>query len=366
MLTTELGISVFFTHSLTPFLLTVAGIALLRRQAFQWGLVDQPGGRKQHAGATPLVGGIAMAAVYILTLFAITPISEQDGLLFGLMMLVALGVIDDFRNLSAKKKLLWQLLAAAVIVVPSAEYVYHLGDLWGGGRVDLGWVALPFTLFAVLGLINAVNMADGIDGLAGSLVATSTLWMVSLAWMAGYQTMALELLILLAVISGFLLFNLRTPLRKKAAVFMGDAGSMMLGACLAVYAISLSQLPAPLLAASIEPPPPIVLLWLIGLPVLDTFVLTLRRAFQGRSPFSAGRDHMHHIWLRAGFTVGQTTVCLVLANFILGAVGVLGWKLGAPEWMLVVGYIGVLILHCQLARHAWVASKWLRVHKPVN
>lgn len=362
MLTLDSGLTVFLTHSLGPFLLTVAGISLLRRQAFQWGLVDKPGGRKQHDGATPLVGGIAMAAVYILTMLVISPLSNHEGLLFGLMILVVLGVVDDFRNLSARNKLIWQMLAAAAIIMPNADYVYHIGNLWGTGRVELEWLALPFTLVAVLGLVNAVNMADGIDGLAGSLVSTSTLWMAGLAWAAGYYGLALELLILLAVISGFLLFNLRTPLRKKASVFMGDAGSMMLGACLAAYAISLSQLPG----HSVEPPPPIVILWVLGLPVLDTLVLTLRRLCQGRSPFSAGRDHMHHIWVRAGFTIGQSTVCLVFGNFMLGAIGVLGWKLGVPEWVLAAGYVGVLLFHCQLAHHAWVVSKWLRVHKATN
>lgn len=360
MLTTAFGIQPLLLHAFGPFLLTIVGIALLRRQAFQWGLVDKPGGRKQHESVTPVVGGIAMAAAYILTMLAISPVSDQKSLLFGLMILVVLGVVDDFRDLSAKKKLLWQLLAAAVIVVPGADYVYHLGHLWGGERVELAWLALPFTLLAILGLVNAVNMSDGIDGLAGSLVSVSALWMAGLAWMCGLRGMALDLLMLLAVVAGFLLFNLRTPLRKKATVFMGDAGSMMLGACLAWYAINLIQLPAPIG----ETPPPIVVLWVLGLPVLDTLVLTMRRISQGRSPFSAGNDHMHHIWRRAGFTVGQTAVCLMLGNLMLGAIGVFGWKLGIPEWALATGYMVVLGLHCQLARHAWVASKWLRVHKP--
>src|SRR5690554_3792438 len=210
MLTTSLGFQPFLLHAFGPFLLTVIGIALLRRQALQWGLVDRPGGRKQHEHATPLVGGIAMAAAYILTMLAISPTSNQKSLLFGLMILVALGVVDDLRDLSAKKKLIWQLLAATVIVVPGADYVYHLGYLWGGERVELAWLALPFTVIAVLGLINAVNMADGIDGLAGSLVSVSALWMVYLAWMSGYQAMALDLLLLIAVVLGFLLFNMRT------------------------------------------------------------------------------------------------------------------------------------------------------------
>lgn len=349
------------SHFVMPAFITALSIALLRRPAQRWGLVDQPGGRKQHAGAIPLIGGIAMAIGYILTMLATSQFAfGQQNLLIGLAMLVALGVVDDFRELSAKRKLVWQLSAAAVIVAPGGDYLFHLGDLLGLGRLELGWFALPFTMFAIVGLINAVNMSDGIDGLAGGLVATSALWMVALALMCGFELMSVELLLLVAVTLGFLFFNLRTPLRSKAAVFMGDAGSMMLGACLAWYAVHLTQFPAYVG----ENPPPIVILWVLGLPVLDTVVLMLRRLRQGRSPFSAGRDHMHHLWLHAGFSIGQTTVCLMLANLALGGIGVLGWKLGVPEWGLTAGYVGVFLLHRQLASHAWLASKWLRVHNP--
>ncbi len=247
-----------------------------------------------------------------------------------------------------------------MIVVPGGDYLYHVGDLVGLGRVELGWFALPFTVFAIVGLINAVNMSDGIDGLAGGLVASAAVWMTVLALMCGFRLMAFELMLLMAVTLGFLFFNLRTPLRSKAAVFMGDAGSMMLGACLAWFAIHLTQYPAYVG----ENPPPVVLLWVLGLPVLDTVVLMLRRLHQGRSPFSAGRDHMHHIWTHAGFSIAQTTVCLTVVNLLLGAIGVIGWRLGMPEWLLTAGYVGVFLLHRELAKHAWRVSRWLRVHKP--
>lgn len=355
------GALAVLSHFVAPAFVTALLISMLRRPARHWGLVDRPGGRKLHEGAIPLVGGIGMAAGYIVTMLLTSRFTyDQQNLLVGLAMLVALGVLDDFRELSAKKKLVWQLAAAAVIVVPGAEYLYHLGDLVGMGRIELGWFALPFTLFAIVGLINAVNMSDGIDGLAGGLVMTSAVWMAVLAVMCGFRLMVLELLQLMAVTLGFLVFNLRTPIRTKAAVFMGDAGSMMLGACLSWFAIHLTQFPA----FVGENPPPVVILWVLGLPVLDTVVLMLRRLHQGRSPFSAGRDHMHHIWTHAGFSIAQTTVCLTVVNLLLGAIGVIGWRLGVPEWLLTAGYVGVFLLHRELAKHAWRVSTWLRVHKP--
>ena len=315
---------------------------------------------QDHGVAYAVIGGIAMGVSYLAAMLWWSPMAHgQLYLLTGLIMLVALGVLDDLRDVSAKKKLLWQCVAALVMVVPSASYLYHVGDLVGLGRMELGFLALPFTAVAVVGLINAVNMSDGIDGSAGGLVATSVLWLAVLATLAGRNALALELVMLFGVTIGFLLFNLRTPLRRKAAVFMGDAGSMMLGASLAWFAVNISQTPAP----SGLTPPPIVMLWVLGLPVLDTMVLICRRIRQGRSPFSAGRDHMHHIWTHAGFSIAQTTVILMAGNASLGAIGVLGWLAGVPEFALFVAYVGVFFLHRSLANHAWLASKWLRLHK---
>lgn len=272
-----------------------------------------------------------------------------------------LGLLDDLRDLPARLKLVWQVCSALIIVTPGASYLDSLGNLFGTGMVELGALAPLFTVFAIVGLINAVNMSDGIDGLAGGLVVSTLLWMSILALLNGRPRMILELLLLLAVTLGFLFFNLRTPLRHKATVFMGDTGSMMLGACLAWYAIHLTQTPSTTTGATT---PPVVLLWVLGLPVLDTVVLMLRRIRSGRSPFSAGRDHMHHIWTHAGFSIAQTTVFLMAVNLLLGAIGVLGWQAGVPEWLLLAGYIGAFLFHRNLASHAWLASKWLRLHRP--
>ena len=151
---------------------------------------------------------------------------------------------------------------------------------------------------------------------------------------------------------------MRTPLRHKAAVFMGDAGSMMLGALLAWFAIQLKHS-----GTIVQPPPPFAILWMLGLPVLDTVVLMVRRIRQGRSPFSAGRDHMHHIWMHAGFTPGETTLLLMALNTALGAIGFAAWRLGLPEWVLASAYVGLFMLHSIIATHAWKVSKWLKRQK---
>lgn len=341
--------------------LASAGCVLfLRKPAVRWGLVDKPGGRKQHELETPVVGGIAMAAAFLVAMIWFSPMRHGEVyLLIGLVMLVALGVIDDLRDLSARKKLIWQVLAALVIVVPQSTYIYHLGDILGTGRLELGVLALPFTVFAIVGLINAVNMSDGIDGSAGGMVVISLFGLSVVATQIGRPVLALELIVLFGVTAGFLWFNMRTPLRSRAVVFMGDAGSMMLGAGLAWFAVHITQFPP----RSGLLPPPIVILWILGLPILDTIVLMCRRVRQGRSPFSAGRDHMHHIWTHAGFSIAQTTGILMVVQAGLGAGAVAAWRLGVPEPALFVGYLVLVALHRSLANHAWKVSKWLRVQR---
>ena len=344
--------------AVVPLLLTLAVIQVLIKPARRIGLVDRPGGRKEHDGEIPLIGGLGMAIALILSVQLAEP-QTLIGLnvLGGIALLVVVGVLDDFLDIRAKTKLLVQAIAAMLIVLPSGVYITHVGDILGIGNISLGPLALPFTVFAVVGLINAVNMADGADGLAAGLTSTSLAWFLVCALSIGNQVMSFDLIILLAVTIGFLCYKMRTPLRHKAAVFMGDAGSMMLGALLAWFAILLANG-----GTTIQPPPPFAILWMLGLPVLDTVVLMVRRIRQGRSPFSAGRDHMHHIWMHAGFTPGETTLLMVGLNGLLGLIGFAGWKLGTPDWLLAFGYTGLFVLHTMIATHAWRVSKWLKRH----
>lgn len=350
----------FLTLFLVAAIACAVFVLFFVRSAERWGLMDRPGGRKQHEAATPVVGGIAMGVAFFVGMVWFFPLKDgQAYFLLGVAMLLLLGVVDDLKDLAARRKIMLQVVAVLVMIVPNAIYLSHLGDLVGLGRVELGLFAIPFTVFATVGLINAVNMSDGIDGAAGGLVATSSLWLLILALAGGRSDLVQELLLFFGVTVGFLCFNMRTPLRSCAAVFMGDAGSMMLGAMLAWYSVHITQM-----QLSGGALPPIVILWILGLPVLDTVVLMLRRIRQGRSPFSAGRDHMHHIWTHAGFSVGQTTAILMTVQALLGAAGVLGWRAGVPEWGLTAGYLALVLIHRSLASHAWQVSKWLRLHRP--
>src|SRR5205814_2023351 len=169
------------THAALACFAAISLIVLLRNTALRMGLVDYPGGRKQHEGGVPVVGGIAIYGAFAFSALLVTqaePLYPFRSLLGGMGLLVLAGVLDDMHDLSPLSKLVMQCAAALLMVSWGGVYVAQLGNLLGlGGHFQLGNFAIPFTLVCVLGVINALNMTDGVDGLAGglALISLSTL-----------------------------------------------------------------------------------------------------------------------------------------------------------------------------------------------
>ncbi|MEC9483218.1 MAG: MraY family glycosyltransferase [Halomonas sp.] len=318
------------------------------------GLADRPGGRKQHQGVIPLTGGLGVFIGFMLVQPFLPGTQGQLLPLFaGMALLVACGVIDDACDMRSTVKLGVQLVAAVLMVVWGHQVVRYLGEYPGIGVAQLGWLAIPITVVAVAGLVNAVNMMDGIDGLAGSTVLAMLVWLGFVAALQGQFSLLAVIASLAAAVMGFLLFNLRHPWRKRASVFMGDAGSMALGFAIAWFVIELSQQDGRKIS-------PVAYGWVLALPVMDTLSLMLRRLRKGRSPFAADREHLHHIFLRAGFSPGAAASALMLIAFGLGAIGVFGSLAGVPDILLLVALVSLAIVHDIFIRHAWRTSKALR------
>lgn len=295
-------------NALLGMVLALAGTAalslLLRAPARGIGLVDHPSVRKTHCTPTPLTGGIALFLAASAGLLLAAP--GTPGLipiLAGGALLVGVGASDDIREIDYRLRLLAQAAAAACLVLGADVRVESLGNPLGFGRIDLGLLSAPFSIFAIVGLINAINMLDGLDGLAGGVTLVS-LGAVLFVAAAAVPVLVMPALVLAAGVLGFLLVNYRFPWRKRAPVFMGDAGSTFLGYCLAWFVIALPQ-QAPDTVA------PIAALWLVGLPVADTLATIWRRKRQGLCAFDAGHNHIHHLLQRAGFGI-NTTVLLIL------------------------------------------------------
>jgi UDP-GlcNAc:undecaprenyl-phosphate GlcNAc-1-phosphate transferase len=301
-------------------LTSLALIPFARWLAQRIGLVDRPDGRrKMHAQAIPVSGGIALLASATLVLAALLCVpgvaalflpcaSEMRGLLLGAVLICALGVADDYRGLRGRHKLLGQILAAGIVIGHGVSIeAVHLFT-W---RLELGWLALPFTLFWLLGAINSLNLLDGMDGLLGSIGTIISLAMAALAAWHGCWAEAFVAVTLGGVLLGFLCYNF-----PPASIFLGDAGSMLIGLVLGVLAIR-SSLKGPATVALAAPTA------LLILPIFDTTAAILRRRLTGRSIYSTDRGHLHHCLLRSGFSRPRA-LAIVVSLCLLTVLGVLG------------------------------------------
>lgn len=341
--------------ALSAFVLTLCLIYLFRKIAYRIDLVDKPGGRKHHTEAIPVVGGLAMFLGFTFSALTLNqPWVTFSGLWASSALLVVVGVLDDRYGLSTRSRFAAQALATLLMIFYGQVCLTDLGDLWGYGNVTLGHGAVFFTVFCVIGIINAVNMADGLDGLAGGLSLIAAVWLTIVALLSGaHMESASYLILLTAAIAGFLFHNLRHPWRARATVFMGDAGSMMLGFVLTWFFISLSQGAQPAMT-------PITAVWILALPLLDTVCIMLRRIFKGRSPFCADREHLHHSLLLAGYSDAQTVTIMLITSATLGAIGVLGWLWGVPEYVMSYAFIALFALYLLAMSYAWKLMKALK------
>ncbi|WP_295577862.1 MraY family glycosyltransferase [uncultured Lamprocystis sp.] len=323
------------------FVFSASLIALLCRPASILGLVDRPSNRKHHRHPVPLVGGVAMCAAFCFGVLLL-PVKPADWpvLLTGMVLLTLVGLYDDRHSSRPATRLLFQAIAVLLMVLGSHVVLGDLGDLLGLGQVWLGWAAALFTLIGVIGMINAFNMIDGLDGLAGGTGFVVTGWLIVLCLSAPAATAGDlgALLVLAAAIAGFLVFNLRHPWRTRASVFMGDAGSTMLGFVLSWFLIHFSQGEQALMA-------PITAVWIMALPLLDTITVIVRRVGAGRSPFAADRQHLHHLLLGRGFSDGQVTAILLGMTCATGGLGLIADWLGTPEALRFYAFVGVFLLY---------------------
>ena len=326
------------------FAVTVALARLLQGPATHFGLVDRPGGRKQHAGDVPIIGGVAMFCGFAVALLAANhPGLPARSVVATLGLLVLVGIIDDHHDLRARYKFVAQIAAALFMILWSGRQISLLGPLFGPAELGLSVFAIPFTIVCVMGVINAVNMMDGIDGLAGSICAVALAWLAIAAALSGLDAQLWMALMALGAIAGFLIFNLRFPWRPKAAIFMGDAGSMMLGFFLVWLTVDLTQGPD-------RSMPPITAVWIIALPLMDLARVMMTRLRRRQSPLVADRTHLHHLLLARGLGTGQIVAIMVGLSLTGGAIGIGAWQLGMPDWLMFYAFIAVLIAYYKTIR----------------
>ena len=323
--------------------LTLGLIRFLLPRAERWGLIDHPGGeRKDHADKTPTVGGLAIAGGLLSTALLLGFANDLHPAFWAAFLIIALtGAADDVFDLQPLVKFSAQIAAALLMVYWGGLVLHTLGKLVSTEPLLLGRLAVPLTVFAVIGVVNAINLCDGADGLAGGLVFITVFWIAAMSAAAAHASALAWAL--LGCIAAFLAYNLRSPWRSRAAIFLGDAGSLSLGLVLAWLTVQAASAETQLFA-------PVTAIWLVAIPISDTIVCMSRRLLRGQSPFRADRTHLHHILIDLGVPAARAVALIHLLAFVLASAGVAGWALNAPEHIMFYSAMAVFALYIVLVQ----------------
>ncbi|MFC5700908.1 glycosyltransferase family 4 protein [Cohnella faecalis] len=282
---------------------------LVKKFAIRIGAIDVPNQRKVHTRIMPRMGGLAIFASFTVVILALLPFIPNNmmlshnrnliaAMLTGGTIIVLLGALDDRFELSAKLKLLVQIAAACVVVFGFDVKVNILNIPFGSAMQPLGeWLSIPLTIFWIVGVTNAINLIDGLDGLAAGVSGIAITSILVMGILTGNGTVILLSAVLLGSIAGFLHFNFH-----PAKIFMGDSGSLFLGFSLAM--LSMLGFKQITVVSFVTP------LLIIGVPLSDTFFAIIRRWVNKKPIFAPDKGHLHHCLQQLGFS-HRTTVLLI-------------------------------------------------------
>ncbi len=295
------------------FLVTISSLFLLRPLAVKLGFVDYPTYRKNHTGQVPLIGGIC---IFIGLLASQIYLNEFDKtitiVLIASSLMLILGVCDDVINLTAKKKLVIQSILVTLTIYFTDIKIKSLGHLFGlTNEIELGFFSLPFTVIAIIGLTNAFNMIDGIDGLAGGLAIIACIGILISNLFLENSIFTNILLGIISSLVPFLIFNITSY--KKLKIFLGDGGSLFLG-----FIISLALVYN---FGSVHNFTPAFALWCVTIPLFDFLSIVILRKLRKHSIILADRDHIHHFLERLGFVKKSIMLIIISAALVMLLIG---------------------------------------------
>ena len=346
-----------FTETLTvffAFLASYIAIITIKPFAIKVGLVDEPCSRKKHIGSIPLIGGVCIFVAVLASVLMFYPLDKPlVSYLVCAGAIVLLGVVDDYRQLGVKIRLCIQTIVALVMMWGSDIYIHNLGNLFGTGVIDLGWFGVPFTIISVIAAINAFNMIDGIDGLAGSLSITTLVSVFLLMVFSGNFAITALPLIIIATIVPYLAFNLGVKGHRNRKIFMGDAGSMFIGLSIVWFLMVCTQ-------GQNTAFKPVTALWIIAVPLMDMMAIIIRRLRKGQSPFMADRDHLHHVFMRIGFSSRKALSVIIMFSLIMSGIGIVGELLVIPDVIMLILFAFIFICYSACIQHSWKVARFLR------
>lgn len=297
-------IALAVSYTLTP---------LANQIAHKIGAIDVPKDKRRiHSTPIPRLGGLAIFFAFMINALIWTPLNaEFIGIFIAGSLILVCGIVDDTKPISAKYKLAVQIMAAAIVIYSGVRIEFFTFPFTSTGMIYLGVFSIPVTLLWIVGITNAVNLMDGLDGLAAGLATIASISLSIIAFINGQTVVALLLMSLAGGTLGFLPYNF-----NPARIFMGDTGSLFIGFILA--AISVEGVIKSATAVAI-----IIPVLVLGVPVFDTAFAIIRRSINGQPIHVADRGHLHHKLLDLGFTQKQTVLVLYSISILLGGVAVL-------------------------------------------
>lgn len=316
---------------LVALVLSIGLTLLIRWAGLKLKLVDEPGGRKAHQSPTPFTGGIAIFLAFMIpSLLTIRSDAPVAGVLLPAALIFLMGLVDDVWGLPAWFRLLGQM-GAALLLVANGIHVKVFPQLWHG--IPLDGLNVALTVFGVVGVTNALNFLDNMDGLAAGLVCTSCLAFFAVAWWTGQRWLGVYAAALMGSCIGFLLFNVR-----PASIFMGDSGSTFLGFCLAALAVMGEWSRSTIVACCI----PVTALSIL---IFDTTLTTILRIQTGKVRtlkewiVYAGQDHLSH---RMAEITGDPGKAVLMIHAMGGVLSVIAFLLVGANAVVATGVMGML------------------------
>ncbi|HAS6683403.1 TPA: UDP-N-acetylglucosamine--undecaprenyl-phosphate N-acetylglucosaminephosphotransferase [Vibrio parahaemolyticus] len=337
------------------FFSSFATLFLMRKVAKNIGLVDKPNARKLHKGAVPLVGGISICLVLAQYLTFNPDMIEHSWLfLLCICALTIIGAIDDKIDLSFKIRMGVQAILSIVMMKVAGIELHSLGDMFGIGEISLGWAGSIITVFAVIGAINAFNMVDGIDGLLGGLSIVTFGALAFLLQVDSQHGPAYLCIVIIVAMLPYIFMNLGI-LGRERKVFMGDAGSMMIGFTVIWLLLGVSQTERyePLIR-------PVTALWLIAVPLMDMVAIMIRRIRRGDSPFKPDREHLHHIFQRLGMSSRQTLVAICVIATAYACFGIYGEINNISESIMFLLFLVCFLIYTIILSYIWRLTSFFR------
>lgn len=320
-------VSVVISFILTPF---------IKNFAIRINAVDIPKDkRKIHKKPIPLLGGMAIYISFVVTMLLKEGRlgKSEIGILIGATIIVIGGLIDDLKDIRPWQKLLFQVSAAVVLILFGVEIAVVTNPFPSNSLfLKLGWLSIPITIFWVVGITNAINLIDGVDGLAAGVAFICSATIFIIAALNGRREAALLTAILSGAIFGFLPYNF-----NPASIFMGDTGAQLLGFLLS--AISLKGTIKSATAFAIAVP-----ILAFGLPIYDTLFAMIRRKINGKPIMQADRGHLHHRLLDMGLSQKQVVIIMYLTSAVLGGISIIAMQMSTTRSYFLLTIVILIIV----------------------